>query len=230
MDAIIVDGTSLKFGAVAGLRAFANPVSVARAVLEKTPHHFLIADGAHKFALEQGFEEVDPQSLVTDDARAELARYKQYQVSVGDLFNTAKCQAHDTVGAVAFDENGRFAAATSTGGITAKRAGRVGDSCIIGCGAIADTFGACSTTGHGESIMRSLLAKRALDLMEASQPPSDACQSALQYMFHKTNGCGGIIAISPQGVAYHFTTKHMSWASVTQIESPDSPIQFDSGI
>lgn len=173
MDAAIMRGLDRGFGAVAGLRTFLNPVQVARAVMERTPHTFLMGQGAERFALQAGFAPVDPSALITDKARARLASW-------------------GTVGAVAIDRLGHLAAATSTGGMTGKLPGRVGDSPLPGAGTWAsDGEGAVSCTGHGEFIMRSLLAKSACVALAKSQDP-------LSPLFPFESDAG-LILITPDG-------------------------------
>ena len=179
-DALIVDGNSLRSGGVIGVNCTRHPISVARAVMDKTPHALFAGEGARAFALANAPKEdlCNPDELVTDAARAEFASKRNYTDSVAKSFRNeapsssspssstsyrADTGVHDTVGAVALDCHGAIAAGTSTGGITLKLPGRVGDSPLIGSGAYADSaLGGASTTGHGESIMRVLLAHRAV--------------------------------------------------------------------
>lgn len=157
MDAMIMHGDDLNAGAVVGVSRVKNPVSLARIIMEKTPHAMFAGQGAHRVAKSFGISLVEPRSLVTSAAVEEWKEYKKYNRTVGELFcskDDALC--HDTVGACAMDSNGHFASATSTGGITAKRAGRVGDSPIVCSGGYADNrLGAVSTTGHGTCRVRS---------------------------------------------------------------------------
>ena len=256
MDAIIVDGKMLAFGAVASVKNIANPVSLARAVMEKTEHVMLVGEGANRFAREIGVPELDPEELVSEDALKAWEDSSRYGVVVDSVFNhtdkaemTRTCSdpprattstldnggpvcneqkaaigrpeggtaGHDTVGAVAIDKDGNIAAATSTGGISMKRAGRVGDSPLIGCGACCDNnVGGVSCTGHGEGIARVLLAQRALDLLESGKAASSqsAVEQALDYMWRRVRSRGGLIMIGRDGtVAKSFTTQRMAWAS-----------------
>ena len=207
---------SLNYGAVGGVRDLSNPVSLARMVMEKTSHVMLIGEGANQFATEMGVPRVDPSELVTAEARKAWEEFDKYQTVVSEVF-----RGHDTVGAVAMDVKGNIAAATSTGGISLKMVGRVGDSPLIGAGAFADNhLGGVSCTGHGESIAKVLLAYRALTQL----PSSDKCEGvgleealvkSLEYMSERVGGHGGMIGISRNGViAKHFTTSRMCWASV----------------
>ncbi|XP_078469292.1 isoaspartyl peptidase/L-asparaginase-like isoform X5 [Lampetra planeri] len=166
MDALMMDGRTLRLGSVSCVQGVANPVSLARAVMEKTEHAMLTAAGAARFAEALGVARVPQRELVTEAARSEWERYRRYRHAVRALFSSER--VHDTVGAVALDARGDVACATSTGGITNKMPGRVGDSPIVGCGGYADNaVGAVSTTGHGESIMKVTLARLILFHMEA---------------------------------------------------------------
>ncbi|XP_022091356.1 isoaspartyl peptidase/L-asparaginase-like isoform X1 [Acanthaster planci] len=158
MDAIVMEGQHLKTGAVACVKNIRNPVKLARLVMEKTEHILLVGDGANKFAKSVGMKEVPVATLVSDNAVKELEHFKKFNKTVDGLFST---RDHDTVGAVAVDSEGNVACATSTGGITAKMAGRVGDSPLIGSGAYCDSAaGSASATGHGESIAKVTLARQ----------------------------------------------------------------------
>ncbi len=217
LDAAIMavsPGGQPRAGAVACASGVRNVVTLARAVLERTEHVFLVGRGADAFAVEVGVESVPNETLVTPAAQAEWARYARYGEAVADLF-----RGHDTVGAVAVDASGGLAAATSTGGITFKREGRVGDSPVIGAGLYVDEgVGACSTTGHGESILKTTLARYALWLVEREGwTVRRAAREAVKYMTRKTRGCGGLILVDQKGnLGYAFSTTRMVWAGVDQ--------------
>src|SRR6476620_118294 len=147
MDAAIMEGHSLRAGAVAAVSGVKNPVKLARRVLAHGRHIMLAGEGALLFARQIGFPECAPESLVVESEK------KRWQ------------SKHGTVGAVAFDSAGRLAVATSTGGIFNKLPGRVGDSPLICCGTYANGYGAASCTGQGEAIIRLVLAKRAVDFL-----------------------------------------------------------------
>lgn len=209
----MTDGSSIQLGAVAALSEARNPISVARAVMERTPHCLLVGEGADRFAREIGAKMATVAELVTPAAVEEWNRYDRYGSAVADLFNSG----HDTVGAVARDDQGRLACATSTGGITFKRVGRVGDSPIVGAGLFCeDGVGACSTTGHGESILKAGLARTAVLLMDMQGlGPHQAAGMALAKMKKRTGGCGGIVMLDKNGEwAREFTTTRMAWAAV----------------
>jgi len=227
LDASIMDGHELRAGAVCALRAFEHPVAIARRVMEATPHVLLAAEGAARFAIAQGFAPADEASMITEAARLkwQAARAK----------GTSESWAGGTVGAVARDERGHVAAATSTGGMVNKLAGRVGDSPLIGAGTYADDeAGACSTTGHGEAMIRVCLAKTAVEAMRALDGTSIASTSinsesgtrvtgktaaqtsrdAIALMQRRTAQTGGLIVVAPDGsLGLARTTRTMTWAS-----------------
>lgn len=177
LDAAIMDGRTLACGAVGAVRTVKNPVSLARLVMEKTPHVLLIGDGAEKFAVEAGVERVDPAYFDTP------YRYEQWQKVLKSeqqkgATKPADAEKHGTVGAVALDRHGDLAAATSTGGLTNKRYGRIGDTPVIGAGTYADNRTcAVSGTGIGEEFIRhavghdlsALMAYRGWTLRQAAE-------------------------------------------------------------
>uniref|UniRef100_A0A672SR69 Isoaspartyl peptidase/L-asparaginase n=1 Tax=Sinocyclocheilus grahami TaxID=75366 RepID=A0A672SR69_SINGR len=203
LDSIIMDGETLATGAVASVRNIANPVSLARAVMEKTDHVMLTDRGASMFAERIGIPVAD--DLVTEWKKNLSA-------------NLYYSRGHDTVGAVALDSLGNVACATSTGGIRNKMVGRVGDSPIIGSGGYADNrSGAVSCTGHGESILKVTLARLILFQMEQGKSATAAAEASLQYMGERVKGCGGAIVVSSTGDwAASFTTPRMAWASIKE--------------
>ena len=211
MDALIMDGSTLDAGAVAGLKDVRYPVNLARMVMEETTHVMMIGEGANKIADQFGLERITQEELVTEEARLEFAEWSE-KAEYGDSFG------HDTVGSVALDCDGNIAAATSTGGVTGKKVGRVGDVPLIGSGGYADNrVGGVSTTGHGESIMRVNLAKLVLTYMEMGMHIQEASEKALGYMAVRVNGSGGLIALDTEGnIGYAFTTKRMVWASIKE--------------
>jgi beta-aspartyl-peptidase (threonine type) len=224
MDAILMDGKDLRCGAVACVSGVPNPITLARLVMEKTDHVMLVGAGAERLWDDAGLERVSDTSLVTEEAKQEFHRFNRFNKAVSTLFNRQlsdnECKVpadgtgHETVGAVAVDSKGNVACATSTGGITGKLVGRVGDTPIIGAGAYCDNnVGAASTTGHGESIMKVTLARKALWLIEQKKSPQEASHEVLTDMLTKVGGCGGIIIVTPEGrIGIHFTTKRMAWA------------------
>jgi len=208
MDALIMDGATLGAGAVAGLRDIRYPIDLARIVMEKTPHVLMIGEGAQRLADRYGVEKLSQDRLVTDEARQELAEWLR-EKKAGAAFG------HETVGAVALDHKGNIAAATSTGGVTGKLVGRVGDVPIVGSGGYADNkIGGASSTGHGESIIKVNLARLVLTYAEAGDTIQEAADKALAYMSQRVDGTGGVIALDPKGnVGHSHTTKRMVWAS-----------------
>lgn len=208
LDAAIMDGTSRKAGAVAAVTRTRNPISLARAVMEKGQHVMLAGPGADRFSLEAGLEQVDLGYFSTDERRRQL-RELQTRGKVSAAFDQAV--KYGTVGAVARDANGRLAAATSTGGLTNKHPGRVGDSPIIGAGTYADDRAcAVSATGAGEFYIRAAVAQqicaRIRFLKQSAQQAADAVQAETLQL----GGRGGVIVISTDGsAAFSFNTPGM---------------------
>jgi beta-aspartyl-peptidase (threonine type) len=196
MDASIMGGDRLECGAVAAVSRVANPITLARRVLDDGRHVFLVADGAHAFARAVGLPECDPATLITDRQRRRHAARM-----------TADATARSTVGAVALDRHGTVAAATSTGGTSGKRPGRVGDSAVIGCGTYADsTLGAVSCTGDGEAIIRVTLARRALEYVKQADDPEYAARVAVDLLVEEGRGDGGLIIVDWRGRLGHATS------------------------
>jgi len=205
LDAAIMDGTGRRCGAVAGLRTTRAPVTAARAVMEHSPHVLLTYDGADQFAREQGLEQVANEWFVTPDRRAQL---DMVMVAGGGFDSDIK---YGTIGAVAVDEAGHVAAATSTGGLTAKRWGRIGDSPLIGAGTYADDRAAAvSATGLGETFIRAAAAQ---ELCARMRIGGEGLQQALDGVLADVlalGGNGGLIAVAPSGeAAWGFTTPGM---------------------
>jgi beta-aspartyl-peptidase (threonine type) len=215
MDASIMDGRLFDSGAVAALRNFPNPIRIARRVLDKTEHLLLAGPGAEAFARKQGFQPVPIESLLTprEIKRLELLiRDKQFQTP------HAFGKKRGTVGAVAVDEKGNFAAATSTGGTPKKIPGRVGDTPIIGCGTWAENkIGAISCTGWGESIMKMMLAREVAEKLRSGLIAQNAADKALNCFHERINGLGGIICIDKAGhIGMSFNTPRMARGYVHQ--------------
>ena len=217
LDAILMDGRTLKAGAVAAVERLRNPIHVARLVLERSEHLLLVGPGAEQFAVEMGVSLCNPSELVI--AREVERWYKEkHQVSVGPAL---RARSAGTVGAVALDAQGNLAAATSTGGTAGKSPGRVGDSCLIGCGCYADNgTGAVSATGYGEHIMKVVLAKTVSDLLGAGVAPQAAAEKALALLRERVQGTGGLIVLDKSGrVGAAFTTPNMVHAFRTSDSS-----------
>ncbi|ACL64937.1 Asparaginase [Anaeromyxobacter dehalogenans 2CP-1] len=205
LDASIMDGATLRCGAVAAVRDVANPVSLARAVMERSPHVLLAGEGASSFAREVGIPPCDPAALVTP---AQRVRFEAER-------DAARSRpGHGTVGAAARDARGHLAAATSTGGMMLKRAGRVGDTPIIGAGTYADDASAAvSCTGHGERVIQVTLARYAADRVAAGATPAEAAREAVRMLAARVQGEGGLILVGPAGdPGFAFCTEAMSRA------------------
>lgn len=211
LDAAIMDGYTLKAGAIAGVHRVKNPILLARAVMEKSPHVMLVGDGAEAFAKEAGVELVDPSYFRTEE------RWQQLQKA---LKEDAEHRAHEdvetakhfgTVGAVALDAQGRLAAGTSTGGMTNKRWGRVGDSPLIGAGTYANNGCAVSGTGWGEFYIRTVAAHEiCMRVTQMRVPLKRAAAEVINQEIPSMGGNGGAIALDADGnVAMPFNTDGM---------------------
>ncbi|GMU68905.1 MAG: hypothetical protein AMXMBFR37_12370 [Steroidobacteraceae bacterium] len=196
LDASIMDGRTLAAGAVAGLRHVRNPIELARAVMEHSSHVMLIGGGAEEFALERGMAPVPNEYFHTETRRLQLQR-----ALPGGGGPVNELSALGTVGAVALDQDGNLAAATSTGGMTAKRYGRVGDSPIIGAGTYADNAGcAVSATGHGEFFIRTVVAHDiCARVAYAGATLAEAADAVVMDRLRQMGGEGGIIAVDARG-------------------------------
>jgi beta-aspartyl-peptidase (threonine type) len=206
LDAAIMDGRDRRCGAVAGLKSTRAPISAARAVMEQSPHVLMSYDGADDFACEVGLEQVPNRWFVTAERRRQLDELLAHG---GGAFDADI--KYGTVGAVAVDVNGHVAAATSTGGLTAKRWGRIGDSPLVGAGTYADDRAAAvSATGLGEVFIR---AAGAHELCARVRIGGAGLQEALEGVLEEVRalgGTGGLIAVSPSGeAAWGFTTPGM---------------------
>jgi beta-aspartyl-peptidase (threonine type) len=207
LDASIMDGRTLKAGAIAGVRHVRNPIELARRVMERSPHVLLAGAGAEEFALEQGLELVPRKYFFTEKRWQQLERAR-----AGDKLGAAALGYYGTVGAVALDSHGDLAAATSTGGMTNKRWGRVGDSPIVGAGTYADNAScAVSATGSGEFFIRSVLAHEISALMKyRGLPVEEAARQAVHERLQGIGGDGGVIVVDRDGkVAMQFNTEGM---------------------
>ena len=204
LDASIMDGRNRAAGAVTGMTTTRHPISAARAVMEKSPHVFLTREGADQFAREQGLEQVPNEWFATPERRRQLEELKARKVSYFDVD-----LKYGTVGAVALDASGHVAAATSTGGLTGKRWGRVGDSPVIGAGTYADDRSAAvSATGAGEYFIRAVAAHSVV--VRAGSGPLKAALDAVLADIKALGGDGGLIAVSPKGeMAWSFNTPGM---------------------
>ena len=204
LDAAIMDGATRRAGAVAGVRTTRAPISLARVLMERGPHVFLSYEGADRLAREAGLEQVDNAWFVTAERRRQLEEL----LAKGGFDADVK---YGTVGAVAVDGNSHVAAATSTGGLTAKQWGRIGDSPLIGAGTYADDRAAAvSATGSGEYFIRAVAGHQ---LAERIRLAGESLQQSLDGVLQdikELGGKGGLIAVSPSGeTAWGFTTRAM---------------------
>lgn len=208
LDASIMEGRRLRAGAVCALSGFAAPISIARAALDDGRHVLYAAEGAAKFAVLKGFERVDGERLITDASRAALETVRAGLAGGG--------WAGSTVGAVARDASGLYAAATSTGGMVNKRAGRVGDSPLIGAGTYADDeAGAVSTTGDGEGMIRLSTARMIAERMRGGASAERSIRESIEQLSSRLSMKGGAIAVDRDGsFGLARSTETMSWALV----------------
>jgi beta-aspartyl-peptidase (threonine type) len=221
LDAIVMDGATLKSGAVAAVERLRNPVQVARLVLERSDHMLLVGAGAEQFAVEHGLSLCNPSELVI--ARETERWHQKRASSPAPLASPSAGQAEGgsgnsgtmgTVGAVALDAHGNLAASTSTGGTAGKFPGRVGDSPLVGCGGYADNLtGAVSATGAGEAIMKVVLSKAACDLLACGADPQAAAEKAVALLQERTQGRGGLLIVDRKArVGAAFSTARMAYA------------------
>ena len=216
LDALIMDGATLRAGGVGCVERLRNPVRAARKILSESPHVYFVGAGAEQFAAEHGVPLCRNEDLIIAREVERLREYQREEAGHGnELF--APTISHDTVGAVGLDRQGNIAAATSTGGTLNKAPGRLGDSSLIGCGCYADNLSAAaSTTGWGEPIMKLVLAKWTADRVAAGNLPEWAAQEAMNYLKQRLNGHGGIIVLNAQGqIGIAHNTPRMAWACKT---------------
>ena len=223
LDAAIMDGSNLKAGAVAGLHHVKNPISLARGVMEKSPHVMMIGDGAETFAKQIGIELVPAKYFWTQERWDQLQQIikrekekekqkKQNPTSQNNKFEVEKAEKYGTVGAVALDSTGNLAAGTSTGGMTYKKFGRVGDVPIIGAGTFANNATcAVSATGWGEFFIRLGVARDISAMMEYRAMPIQAsADQVIKTKLQNMGGDGGIIAMDKFGnMAISFNSEGM---------------------
>ena len=237
LDSAIMDGKTLAAGSVAGVTRTRHPISLARRVLEKSPHVMLIAAGADRFSKEQGLEQVEPGWFYTERRWRALETFLNEQglpipakpAGAHDR-GTDQNLAHDegkhgTVGVAALDMNGNVAAGTSTGGTTGKRWGRVGDSPIIGAGTYASNKScAVSATGTGEYFIRLTVAREICALVEyQGMKLQAAADEVIQKQLTALHGEGGVIAVAPDGqMAWSFNTSGMYRARLSKVQ----PVQI----
>lgn len=207
LDASIMDGRTLAAGAVAGLRHIRNPIELARRVMDESPHVLLSGEGAEEFALAQGIEPVPQSYFHTERRRKQLE-----QARSGDTYSAAEIGYFGTVGAVALDRDGNLAAATSTGGMTNKRWGRIGDSPIIGAGTYADNAScAVSATGSGEYFIRAVAGHEISSLIKyRGLSAAAAAREVVHGQLKRLGGDGGVIVADRDGnLVLEFNTEGM---------------------
>jgi len=233
-DALLMNGSDLRAGGVACVERLRNPIQAARLVLDKSPHVYFVGTGAERFATQHGMRLVDNTELIVPRERNRLMAFQQAEAagatdttfsgmpsefsdSHREALSPSAQDSHDTVGAVALDQFGNLAAGTSTGGTLSKAPGRVGDSSLIGCGCYADNLSAAvSLTGWGEPIMKLVLGKWAVDRVAAGATPQAAATSAIDYLFTRLGGHGGIILLGPDGqIGIAHNTPRMAWGLAT---------------
>ena len=234
LDAAIMNGQTLAAGSVAGVTTIKNPISAARAVMEKSPHVMMAGKGAEKFAAQQGLEIVDPSYFYTEDRWKSLERARKADslnnAGKDSLMKKSKAFSeffdspigvtgkYGTVGAVALDRHGNLAAATSTGGMTNKKFGRIGDAPIIGAGTYANNATvAISGTGWGEFFIRLVMAKSVSDMMEYGKMSlKEATDQMVMKKLPALGGDGGLIAVDKNGnIAMPFCTEGMYRGFIT---------------
>lgn len=197
LDASIMDGATRAAGAVAGVGTVRHPIRLARAVMEDGRHVFLAGDGAEQFAAEKGIEQVAPEWFATEHRRRQLEEMKSKNLSALDIEFK-----YGTVGAVALDQAGHLAAGTSTGGMTGKRWGRIGDSPVIGAGTWADDRAcAVSATGSGEYFIRAGVAHEICSRMILAEESAQTAADAVIAEMGALGGDGGVIVVSRDGDA-----------------------------
>jgi L-asparaginase / beta-aspartyl-peptidase len=218
LDALLMNGANLRTGGVACVERLRNPIRAARLVLDRSPHVYFVGTGAERFARQNGMALVDNTELIVPRERERLIAFQKAELQgATDTTFSGPLDSHDTVGAVALDADGNIAAGTSTGGTLSKAPGRVGDSSLIGCGCYADNLSAAvSLTGWGEPIMKLVLGKWAVDRVAAGASPEDAARVAIDYLFERLGGHGGIILLGPDGrVGMAHNTPRMAWGLQT---------------
>jgi beta-aspartyl-peptidase (threonine type) len=205
-----MDGSTLDLGAIISVQGIANPITLARLVMTETPHKILAGEGAREFAISQGIPLVSTAELATPKTRA---RYEQHKAGTP----VSPEEPRGTVGAVAVDAHGHIAAATSTGGVSYKLPGRVGDSPLVGSGAyVDDRTGAASATGDGEQIMRVVLCKTATDAIGGGMDAQAAADYAIRVMVERVNGLGGLIVVDHNGnVGFAHSDRNIATAWIT---------------
>ena len=224
LDAAIMDGRDRRAGAVTGITRTKNPIGLARAVMEHSPHVMLSREGADQFSVEQGLEQADPAYFATPERRRQLDEMKAQKLSSFDVD-----LKYGTVGAVAVDQSGHVAAATSTGGLTGKRWGRIGDSPIIGAGTYADDRAcAVSATGAGEFFIREGVAHEICARVRFAGENIVKAADTVMADVKALGGSGGVIVISPSGEGgWSFNTPGMYRGRISSAKPAEVAIYGD---
>ncbi|KAL1139952.1 hypothetical protein AAG570_006929 [Ranatra chinensis] len=216
MEALITEGTHMNAGSVTLVRNIAHPISLARMVMEDTPHTILGGQGVEDFIVKMGVPRVSDDYLITDYAKEALAEFKRKggdptKTEIGSDWVPGEV---GTVGCVVVNSTGHVASGTSTGGITGKYRGRIGDTPLPGCGGYSDDdIGAVSTTGYGEAILKYNLAHRILTAMQSGMPTQNATKLSCEGMTSRLDKTAGAITVSNKGeVGVSFTSTRMAWA------------------
>ena len=207
MDALIMDGSTLDLGAVAAVQLIKNPVTLARLVMTKSDYNFLVGPGAEAFAESMNIPRCELDDLIYQWNETRSGQPEEQKDGKGQpLYHGS-----DTVGAVAIDDAGNLAAATSTGGLRNKIPGRVGDSPLVGSGAYADnSTAAVSATGEGESLMKIVISKQVCDFVAGGLSAQQACAAAIRMLENRVDGQGGLIAVDHQRrIGFAFNTRAM---------------------
>lgn len=215
VDAAMMEGATLGWGAVAAIQGVLHPISVAHKIMDDKPR-LLVAHSGEQFALEHGVEMFEIDELVSEE------QYEEWKNEV-EVFDRP-----NTVGCVALDANGTLVAGVSTGGTTGQPQGRVGDTALVGCGLYADNrLGGCATTGDGESIIPVVLAKTAIDALAGGRHPDEAAQHAVNTLMDRVEGEAGCILIDRQGrIGWAYNSQHMAVAYMSEdLSEPATSIQ-----
>jgi beta-aspartyl-peptidase (threonine type) len=216
MDAGMMDGHTLRTGAIAGIELVKNPISVARRVLE-SEHAMLIGQGAQQFAKEQGIPFCQFEDLLTERQYNAWRKNEGTSLTFEARTPEDKEKKHGTVGAVAIDIHDHLAAATSTGGILNKYPGRVGDAPLVGCGFYADEYAAVSCTGYGEDFIRLMIARRAASAVEQGAEAQDAAITTIDYLSAYATGTGGLIILDRSGnIGKARNSQHLAHAYINE--------------
>lgn len=205
VDAAMMEGATLGWGAVGAIQGVLHPISVARKIMDDKPR-LLVADSGEQFAQEHGVGMFETDDLISEE------QYQEWKNEV-EVFDRP-----NTVGCVALDADGTLVAGASTGGIAGQPQGRVGDTALVGCGLYADNrLGGCSTTGDGESIIPVVLAKTAIDALAGERHPDEAAQHAINTLMDQVEGEAGCILIDHQGrIGWAYNSQHMAVAYMSE--------------